>query len=598
MKQENIRNFAIIAHIDHGKSTLADQIMKQTKTISQREETAQLLDTLSVEKEHGVTVKSQTARNFYLADNGQEYEYNLIDTPGHVDFSYEVSRSLAASDGVILLVDATQGVQAQTIANLRLALKMKLPILSVINKIDSNSANVSETEESIRLLDDQFLEGPILKISAKTGQGIHEVLEAIKEEFPAPQGDPKAPLKALIFDSSYDAFKGVIAHIRIIDGSLKDNTAMKLMSHDQPISNKELGIFIPQMATISTLNMGEVGYLVTGIKDPKLLRAGDTLTTQDRPATEPLPGYEPVHHMVFAGLYPKDEDFHDFQLAIEKLALNDPSFKYQPEVSKALGPGYRCGFLGIFHLQIICERLKKEYQMSVITTAPNVTYQINLKNGENMIVDNPIKFPDFSTILSVKEPYSNVTITTPNSALSDIMKLVNNHLGKLINMDNQGELVTLHYQMPLSKIMYSFFNSLKSISHGYATLETEFGSYEPADVVKIEININYTKVDALSFIVHRQDAGNITQQLVKKLKYTIPRRLYPMPVQAIVEGKSIARTDVPPLRKNAAVNGEKRSVSKKQALLRRQSINKRQAMASDIKLPQDVFDAILDVSSD
>ena len=596
METSHIRNFAIIAHIDHGKSTLADRIMEQTATVSQRESKAQLLDDLAVEQAHGVTVKSRTVRNFYTAADGQEYEYNLIDTPGHVDFSYEVSKSLAASDGAILLVDATQGVQAQTVANLRLALKNGLKVLPVINKIDSAMAEVERTEQQIKQLAVQFLDSPILKISAKTGLGVDAVLEAIKDYFPAPAGQTKAPLKALVFDSVYDPFKGIIAYVRIVDGQLTAKTPVLLMAHDQKLPNKEIGSFMPQLTALDSLNVGEVGYLVTGLKDPQALRVGDTITSQTTPTAQALPGYEPAKSMVFAGFYPKDDHYHDLQLAIEKLALNDSSFHYAAEVSDALGPGFRCGFLGIFHLQIIRERLHDEYQLDVLTTAPNVTYRVHLKTDDTLMVNNPIKFPYFADIDYVEEPFSNATITTGNDVLGDVMQLADSHKGQLVDMANQGDLIELHYRLPISEIAYDFFNALKSISHGYATLETTFADYDIADVVKVEVNVNYATVDALSFIVHREDAPAMTQKLVEKLKHTIPRKLYPMPAQAIVEGKSVARVDVPPLRKNAAVNGEKRSTSKKQALLRRQSVNKRQAAQSDVTLSQNVFNAVLELS--
>lgn len=597
MKQNQIRNFAIIAHIDHGKSTLADRIMEQTQTVSERESKAQLLDDMQVEQAHGVTVKSRTVRNFYQADNGIEYEYNLIDTPGHVDFSYEVSKSLAASDGAILLVDATQGVQAQTVANLRLARENHLTILPVINKIDNAAAEIEKTEREIRALGAEFSKAKILHISAKTGQGVHEVLEAIHQVFPAPTGSAQEPLKALVFDSLYDSFKGIIAYIRIVDGELIQGQQVKLMAANTPIQNKEIGTFTPQRTVTTKLSVGDVGYMITGLKDPMLLRVGDTLTDAQQPTEKALPGYQPAHPMVYAGFYPKDDDYRDLELAIEKLSLNDSSFQYVRETSEALGQGFRCSFLGIFHLQIIRERLKEEYGLDVLTTSPNVTYKVHLKGTDDVqIVNNPIMFPDFAKIDYVEEPFSDIRITTDNQVLGEVMKLADTHKGQLVNMGNQGDLIALRYHIPTAEIAYDFFNALKSISHGYATLETEFANYEIADVVKVEVAINYAVVDALSFVVHREDAPAMTQKLVEKLKYTVPRHLYPMPTQAIVEGKSIARVDIPPLRKNAAVNGEKKSISKKQALLRRQNVNKRQAAKSDIKLSQDVFNSILDIS--
>ena len=601
MKLANIRNFAIIAHIDHGKSTLADRIMEQTDTVSKRQLSDQLLDSMEVEQAHGVTVKSRSVRNFYQADNGQEYEYNLIDTPGHVDFSYEVSKSLAASDGAILLVDATQGVQAQTVANLRLALKHNLTIIPVINKIDNAAADVAATEAQIRALRPEFADVAILKISAKTGENVHQVLEAIYQKIPAPQGNPDAPLKALIFDSQYDSYQGIIADVRLIDGQLQNQQKLQLMQGGSIFNAQAIGIFTPNMQPVKALNAGEVGYVVTGIKDVASVQVGDTLTAADNPTKNAIPHFKPAQSMVYAGLYPKGKTSYEaLKQAISKLALNDSAFHYTPEQSEALDAGFRCGFLGIFHLQIIQERLRDEYHVEVLTTAPNATYHVYLKQPEPkqeyVTITNPAKFPDFSEIDYVTESYVKAVITTPNDYLGAVMKLCDQHFGEMVNLDNQQDLVTLTYKLPVSEIAYDFFNSLKSITHGFATLDTEFLDYELVDVVKIQIQINYAAVDALDIIVPRQKADLIAHKLVKKLKYTVPRRLYPMPVQAMVENKSIARVDVPPLRKNAAVNGEKRSISKKQQLLRRQSLNKRQAVKSDIKLPQSVFDAILNIN--
>ena len=601
MKLANIRNFAIIAHIDHGKSTLADRIMEQTDTVSKRQLSDQLLDSMEVEQAHGVTVKSRSVRNFYQADNGQEYEYNLIDTPGHVDFSYEVSKSLAASDGAILLVDATQGVQAQTVANLRLALKHNLTIIPVINKIDNAAADVAATEAQIRALRPEFADVTILKISAKTGENVHQVLEAIYQKIPAPQGKPAAPLKALLFDSQYDSYQGIIADVRLIDGTLKSQQKLELMQGGSTFNAQAVGIFTPDMKPVKELNAGEVGYLVTGIKDVASVQVGDTLTAAENPTKNAIPHFKPAQSMVYAGFYPKgNTSYEALKQAISKLALNDSAFHYTPEQSEALDAGFRCGFLGIFHLQIIQERLRDEYHVEVLTTAPNATYHVYLKQPqpkqEYLTITTPAKFPDFSEIDYVTESYVKAVITTPNEYLGAVMKLCDQHFGEMVDLDNQQDLVTLTYKLPVSEIAYDFFNSLKSITHGFATLDTEFLDYELVDVVKIQIQINYAAVDALDIIVPRQKADLIAHKLVKKLKYTVPRRLYPMPVQAMVENKSIARVDVPPLRKNAAVNGEKRSISKKQQLLRRQSLNKRQAVKSDIKLPQSVFDAILNIN--
>ncbi len=598
MKQTHIRNFSIIAHIDHGKSTLADRIMSETNTVDQRQLSDQLLDDLEVEKDHGVTVKSRTVRNNYQADNGETYELNFIDTPGHVDFNYEVEKSLAASDGAILLVDATQGVQAQTVANLRLAEAAGLTILPVINKIDNANAQINMTEDQIRELSPALAASSILHISAKTGQGVHDVLEAIVHVLPAPEGHLDAPLKALVFDSAYDPFKGIIAYVRLIDGRLTKNDKVQLMANQTTFMVPELGILTPAKQPLKQIQAGDVGYLVTGIKDPKQVQIGDTLTSATAPTKEPLPGYHPAEPMVFAGLYPLG-DYSAMKEALQKLALNDSSLRLSGETSDALGPGFRGGFLGIFHLQIIKERLHDEFGVDVLTTAPNVTYKVHLKEttaAESVVtVENPIHFPDFSQIDYVEEPILKATIATPNDVLSDVMKLAEQYKGVFVDMGNQGNLVKLVYKMPLSEVAYDFFNRLKSVSHGYATLSTKLLDYEIADVVRVDVHVNYARVDALTFIVHREDAARLTQQLVEKLKYTIPRRLYPMPVQAVVEGKAMARVDVPPLRKNAAVNGDKHSISKKQALLRRQNINKRQASKSDIELPQAVFNAILEL---
>lgn len=600
MKQKNIRNFSIIAHIDHGKSTLADRIMEVTATVEERDSKDQLLDDMKVEQTHNVTVKSRTVRNIYHADDGQDYELNLIDTPGHVDFSYEVSRSLTASDGVILLVDATQGVQAQTVANYRLAKNMQLPVIPVINKVDRPNALIERTEKQMQQLDSRFKATDFIKVSAKTGQNIHELMEAIVNRIPAPQGKVAAPLKALVFDSQYDQYKGVIALVRLVDGKFTNNEELKLMANDNQFKAKDIGFFAPQMRSTKELSAGDVGYIVTGLKDPEVVRVGDTITTQNNPTSQPLAGYQPVKSMVFAGIYPKSSSYKELKDAIEKLSLNDPSFRYTEETSDALGPGFRGGFLGMFHLQIIKERLQDEYGIDVLTTAPNVSYHVYLKQPNDkpkmVVVDNPVKFPYFNDIDHVEEPFLKAEITIPSENMGEVMKLAEQYMGTLLDIANEGELIVLTYKMPLSKIAYDFFNHLKSISHGYASLNTSFLDYEESDVVKVEVDVNYAPVDALAFIVHRTEAPDLTQTLVHKLKYTIPRKLYPTPVQAIVEGKAIARIDVPPLRKNAAVNGEKRSISKKQALLRRQSVNKRKAAHSQIELPQAVFNALLELN--
>ncbi|MGQ5708727.1 translation elongation factor 4 [Lactobacillus sp. PSON] len=599
MKQKNIRNFAIIAHIDHGKSTLSDRIMEMTKTINKREASDQLLDSMQVEQKHNVTVKARSVRNIYQAKNGQKYEFNLIDTPGHVDFSYEVSKSLSASDGVILLVDATKGVQAQTVANFKLAKKLNLPIIPVINKIDTQAAQIEKTTQEILALDPRFKDETIYKVSAKSGKNVDELLEAIVNKIPAPTGNNSHSLKAIIFDSEYNSYKGIIAHIRIVDGQIEKNQNLKLMAKNEKITNAKIGIFTPNMQETDLLTSGEVGYVVTGFKDPEKVRVGDTITNLEKPASKPLPGYQPAKSMVFAGIYPKNSDYKDLKNAIEKLALNDPSFHYKEEVSEALGSGFRCGFLGEFHLQIIRERLKDEYKLDVLVTAPNVSYKVFLKQENGQLIEkevnNPVDFPSFEKIAYVKEPYMKIKITTPSQSVSAIMKLVEQNMGELLDMGNEEDLVKLFYKVPLFKVANGFFNELKSVSHGYANLDMKFLDYETNDLVKVEVDVNYSNVDALSFIIHRQDVAEMTQELVHKLKYTMPKKLYPTPVQAIVEGKAVARIDVPPLRKNAAVSGEKQSISKKQALLRRQSLNKRRAAHEKIELPQEVFNVLLEI---
>ncbi|WP_061993617.1 GTP-binding protein, partial [Fructobacillus ficulneus] len=494
--------------------------------------------------------------------------------------------------------DATQGVQAQTVANWRLAHDLGLPILPVLNKIDAASAEIEKSEDQLRGLDPDLADAHIYHISAKTGLGIPELLEAIITKLPAPTGEPTAPLKALVFDSEYDPFLGVIAQVRIFDGKLTSGTKLKLMSADQGFLAKEVGVYRPNRVPDQELTAGEVGYVVTGIKDPRQVTVGDTLTTQQNGTAQALPGYQKSQPVVYAGIFPVD-DYPALQEALQKLALNDTSLVLEEENSEAMGPGFRGGFLGIFHLQIIKERLETEYGVDVIVTAPNVSYQVSVAHKGNEIeerqVDNPTHFPDYHELLAVAEPMVEAEITTPAETVNQLMKLADDYRGTFVDMGNRGDYVRLVYQLPLSEIAYDFFNQLKSISHGYASFSTEPAGYAEADLVKVEIQINYATVDALTFITHRSRVADQTQKLVHELKMTVPRRLYPMPVQAQVEGRVVARVDVPPLRKNAAVSGQAKSVSKKQALLRRQSANKRQAAKSDIELPQEVFNALLSV---
>lgn len=589
-RQKFIRNFAIVAHIDHGKSTLADRIMEMTSTISEREAEDQLLDDLSVEKAHGVTVKSRTVRNYFIDDHGDEYQYNLIDTPGHVDFNYEVSRSLSATDGVLLLVDATKGVQAQTVANYRLAKEANLVIIPIVNKIDTAAAEVEATINQLGDLDDAFTPENIIKISAKSGLNVEAVLTAIRDRIPAPAGDENAALQALVFDSKFDPYKGIIVQARLVQGTLNNNDQVLFMANEIKSGIKEMGVFAPLMTPVKQLRAGDVGFIVTGIKDPEAVKVGDTITLAKQPVAAALPGYQDVEPMVYAGLYPRGSEFKDLKVGIEKLALNDAAFQYEPEQSEALGMGFRGGFLGIFHLQIIRERLKEEFGLDVLTTMPNSTYRVTVKNEDEPIyVENPTQFPDYGQIVLVEEPYMLAKMTMPNDMLNDVMRLAEGRRGELVDLETIGAMLLVTYRMPISEIAYDFFNELKSVSHGFATLSTTFDQYQPSDLVRIDVAIDYAKIDALTFVVHRLKANRMGIELVDKLKDLIPRKLQAMPVQAIVEGRAIARADVPPLRK-AQASGTK--VSKKQQQMRRQGVKK-----SDIELPQAVFDAVLQMNS-
>ncbi len=589
-RQKYIRNFAIVAHIDHGKSTLADRIMEMTNTISKREAQDQLLDDLSVEKAHGVTVKSRTVRNYYVDEHGDEYQYNLIDTPGHVDFNYEVSRSLSATDGVLLLVDATKGVQAQTVANYRLAKEANLVMIPIVNKIDTAAAEVENTITQLGDLDEAFTPDRILKISAKSGLNVSEVLTAIRDQIPAPTGDAQANLQALVFDSKFDPYKGVIVQARLVDGTLKNNDQILFMANQVKSGIKEMGVFAPLMTPIKELKAGDVGFIVTGIKNPEAVKVGDTITLAKHPVTEALPGYQDVEPMVYAGLYPRGSEFKDLKVGIEKLALNDAAFQYEPEQSEALGMGFRGGFLGIFHLQIIRERLQQEFGLDVLTTMPNSTYRVTVKNqDEPVYVENPTQFPDYGQIIEVQEPYMLAKMTMPNEMLNDVMRLAESRRGELVDLETIGAMLLVTYRMPISEIAYDFFNELKSVSHGFATLSTTFDQYQFSDLVRIDIAIDHAKIDALTFVTHRLKATRMGIELVDKLKGLIPRKLQAMPVQAIIEGRAVARADVPPLRK-AQASGTK--ISKKQQQMRRQGLKK-----SDIELPQSVFDAILEMNS-
>lgn len=589
-----IRNFAIIAHIDHGKSTLADHILEETNTVSQRQMREQLLDSMEVERTHGITVKSSSVRIKYEANDGAPFIYNLIDTPGHVDFSYEVSKSLATCEGAILLVDATQGVQAQTVSNFQFALENKLILIPVINKIDSPNADVESVKAQILKLGD-FSEEDILHVSAKSGIGVHTLLERIHQVIPAPISKNNAPLKALVIDSHYDSFRGVIAHIRVFEGRLSANDNLLFMRTNEVFQATEIGYFTPSMVSNSTLLSGQIGYVITNIKDPKKVTVGDTLTRVTHQTEQPLPGYKEAQPMVFAGFYPSDGDDEKLRYILHKLILNESSIYLEEEYSKALGAGFRCGFLGMLHLQIIRERMEKEFDMQLLVTSPSVAYRVRTKKGQELSITNASFFPSFEEVDFVDEPIMNITMTLPEPQVGTVMQFTSSRKGVFGSLEYKAGQAVLHYEIPASEIAYDFFNRLKSLTRGYASMETSFKAYQRSDIVRLDVQINYIPVDALTVLAHRSDAHKIAADLVVKLKHTVPRKLYPMPVQVLVENRVIGRADIPPLRKNQAVNGDKRSLSKKKELLRRQSHNRKQMAEMDISLPQEVFNALLEV---
>ncbi|MGB9977323.1 translation elongation factor 4 [Thermovenabulum sp.] len=593
--QERIRNFCIIAHIDHGKSTLADRLLEFTGTISQREMKEQVLDRMDIERERGITIKAQAVRMIYKADDGLEYLLNLIDTPGHVDFNYEVSRSLAACEGALLVVDATQGIEAQTLANTYLALEHNLEIIPVINKIDLPSAHPEEVKKEIEeviglLADDALL------ISAKEGIGIKEVLEAVVKKIPAPKGSEDDPLRALIFDSLYDSYKGAIAFVRVMEGSIKPGQTIKMMSTGKTFLVTEVGIFSPDMETTDCLRAGEVGYVVAGIKNVKDTRVGDTITDAERPAQNPLPGYKKAVPMVFSGMYPADgEDYEKLKEALEKLQLNDAALYFEPETSAALGFGFRCGFLGLLHMEIIQERLEREYDINMITTAPSVVYKIKKTDGEEIMVDNPTNFPDPSKIEYIEEPFVEAQIMLPTEYVGSVMELCQDKRGIFKDMQYINEKrVILRYHMPLLEIIYDFFDQLKSRTRGYASLDYEFIGYFKSDLCKVDILVNGEIVDALSFIVHKDKAYYRARQIVEKLKEVIPRQLFEIPIQAAIGGRIIARETIKALRKNVLAKCYGGDVTRKKKLLEKQKEGKkRMRQFGKVELPQEAFMSVL-----
>jgi GTP-binding protein LepA len=600
MNQDRIRNFCIIAHIDHGKSTLADRLLEYTGTISPREMADQVLDQMDLEREKGVTIKDSAVRILYRADDGQEYELNLIDTPGHVDFSYEVSRALAACEGAVLVVDASQGVEAQTLANLYLALDSNLAIVPVANKIDMARARPDEVAQEMEDLLG-VAAADVLRTSAREGTGTKEVLEAVVKQVPAPQGLPDAPLRALIFDSHYDSYKGVVAYVRIVDGRLTSELTLKLMSNGRTFEPLEMGVFTPGMTSVDVLDTAEVGYVATGLKNVRDCSVGDTITTEADAATDPLPGYRPIKPMVFAGLYPAEaEEYHLLRDALDKLHLNDASLTYEPEDSQALGFGFRCGFLGLFHMEIVQERLEREYGLNILGTAPSVEYHVLTQQGEVVEVDRPSDLPHSMEIEAIEEPWVKLSIFSPDDYIGPIMELVMAKRGEYESMEYvDPQRVLLSYQMPLGELIVEFYDQLKSRTRGYASLDYTLSGYREGELVKLDVLVNQQPVDALSLIVHRDQAYAKGSALVKKLKEVIPRQLFPVPIQAAAGSHVIARETVKALRKNVLSKCYGGDVTRKRKLLEKQKEGKkRMKQIGQVSIPQEAFMAVLNLSED
>lgn len=599
-RQEKIRNFSIIAHIDHGKSTLADRILEKTNTVSSREMQAQLLDSMDLERERGITIKLNAVELNYTAQDGETYIFHLIDTPGHVDFTYEVSRSLAACEGAILVVDAAQGIEAQTLANVYLALDNDLEILPVINKIDLPAADPERVRKEIEDVIGIDASEAVLA-SAKAGIGIEDILEQIVEYVPQPQGDLDAPLKALIFDSVYDAYRGVVLNVRVMDGVIRPGDKIKMMSNGKTFDVTEVGVFSPKAIQRDYLMVGDVGYVTAAIKTVQDTRVGDTITLANNPATEALEGYRQMNPMVYCGLYPIDTSrYNDLREALEKLQLNDAALQFEPETSQALGFGFRCGFLGLLHMDVIQERLEREFNLELITTAPSVIYHVNKTDGSTVIVDNPAEFPEPVTIDSVEEPYVKAQIMVPNDYVGAVMELAQRKRGDFVTMDYLDDYrVNVVYEIPLSEIVFDFFDKLKSSTKGYASLDYEMSGYRTSRLVKMDILLNSEKVDALSFIVHRDFAFERGKAIVEKLKKLIPRQQFEVPVQAAIGQKIVARSDIKALRKNVLAKCYGGDVSRKRKLLEKQKEGKkRMKQIGSVEVPQDAFMAVLKMDDD
>ncbi len=600
MTSEHIRNFCIIAHIDHGKSTLADRLLHLTGTVSDRDTTEQILDSMDLEREKGVTIKASAVRMNYTTKDGEIFELNLIDTPGHVDFGYEVSRALEACEGALLVVDASQGIEAQTLANLYSALEADLEIIPIINKIDLPSARPDEVAQDISSLLGTP-PGEIIRISAKEGTNIDAVLEVIVREIPPPKGDDNAPLSALIFDSHYDSYKGVVAYVRLMDGTINHTDILHLMATGFDIKPVEIGIFAPDLRPVPTLMAGEVGYIATGLKTVHECRVGDTITSATNPAPSPLPGYRKVKPMVFAGIYPVEgEDYANLKDALEKLQLNDASLVYEPETSQALNFGFRCGFLGMFHMEIIQERLEREYNLDIIVTSPSVEYEVVLQTGETILIDSPADLPDEMLIEQVREPWMNIEIFSPTEFYGVIMELTKKKRGVFISQDYPApNRVQLNFQIPLSELIVDFFDLLKSRTRGYASLDYQFAEYRPDDLVKLEILVNEEPVDALATIVHRDDAYHKGQAVITKLKDVIPRQLFLVPIQAYAAGRVISRANIKPMRKDVLAKCYGGDISRKKKLLEKQKRGKkRMKMVGNVEIPQEAFLAVLRIGEE
>jgi GTP-binding protein LepA len=593
---QHIRNFSIIAHIDHGKSTLADRIIHLCGGLSDREMEAQVLDSMDIERERGITIKAQTAALSYKARDGQVYNLNLIDTPGHVDFSYEVSRSLAACEGALLVVDASQGVEAQTVANCYTAIEQGVEVVPVLNKIDLPSANPDNARQEIEDVIGIDATDAVLA-SAKTGLGVEDILDALIARIPPPKGDPNGPLKALIIDSWFDNYVGVVMLVRVFDGTLRPKDKIRLMSSGSNHLCEQVGVFTPKSLPLQALSAGQVGFIIAGIKELKAAKVGDTVTLADRPAAEPLPGFKEIQSQVFAGLYPIEANQYDsLRESLEKLKLNDASLHYEPEVSQALGFGFRCGFLGLLHMEIVQERLEREFDQDLITTAPTVVYEVSMRDGTTIQVENPAKLPDQSKVEEIREPIITTTIFVPQEYLGNVITLCNSKRGNQIDLNYRGQQVQVVYDMPMAEVVMDFFDKLKSVSRGYASLDYEFKEYRAADVVKLDILINGEKVDALSVIVHRANSQYRGRELAAKMRELIPRQMYDVAIQAAIGSNIVARENVKAMRKDVLAKCYGGDISRKRKLLEKQKAGKkRMKQVGSVEIPQEAFLAVLRV---